>query len=69
MYASFTFQSRLFVGGRVPRDSTIVIEERRNLETELYASLSSLAIAGIVMSCFFLIFNVLYRNTRFCLIN
>ncbi|KAL5009806.1 hypothetical protein ScPMuIL_012111 [Solemya velum] len=51
-------------GGNVPRDSTMVIEVKRNMGTEIYAILSSLAVLGILISCGFLTFNVLYRKTR-----
>ena len=57
----------MFADDFVPRDSTYITYVEVSIPVELYVTMSALAVAGIVLACSFLVFNVIHRNNRFVL--
>ena len=55
----------MFADDFVPRDSTYITYVEVSIPFELYVTMSALAVAGIMLTCSFLVFNVIHRNNRF----
>lgn len=53
-----------WVGRSPPKDQTLRIIERSQVNLTIYAILASCSILGIVMATVFLVFNIKYRNQR-----
>ena len=51
-------------GGRPPKDSTITIERLVFVSDALYATMSGLALLGILLAVCLLAFNIYFRNTK-----
>jgi len=51
--------------GKIPRDSTLVIDRELVIPPSLYITMCVFAFLGIVLATFFFIFNILYRENRY----
>lgn len=58
--------SQLFtlLGGKVPPDRTVVVNELRTVSLSLFACMTALCIAGILAAIALIIFNILHRHRR-----
>lgn len=61
LYLSFG----LFVGELPPLDHTVKIHIAKSLSASVIAFMWSFACFGLIIACFFLYFNVKYRENRF----
>jgi len=50
--------------GKIPRDSTLVIDREVVIPSSLYISMSISATLGIFLATFFFTFNILYKENR-----
>lgn len=53
-----------WVGRSPPKDQTLRIIERSQVNLTIYAILASCSVLGILMATVFLVFNIKYRNQR-----
>ncbi|KAG6447591.1 hypothetical protein O3G_MSEX005066 [Manduca sexta] len=53
-----------WVGGKVPPDRTVVVNELRTVSLPLFACMTALCIAGILAAIALIVFNVLHRHRR-----
>ncbi|XP_049887183.1 gamma-aminobutyric acid type B receptor subunit 1 [Pectinophora gossypiella] len=53
-----------WVGGKVPPDRTVVVNELRTVSLPLFACMTALCIAGILAAIALIIFNMLHRHRR-----
>lgn len=54
-----------WVGRSPPKDQTLRIIERSQVNLTIYAILASCSVLGILMATVFLVFNIKYRNQRY----
>nr|XP_021201716.2 gamma-aminobutyric acid type B receptor subunit 1 isoform X1 [Helicoverpa armigera] len=53
-----------WVGGKVPPDRTVVVNELRTVSLPLFACMTALCIAGILAAIALIVFNILHRHRR-----
>ncbi|XP_041973799.1 gamma-aminobutyric acid type B receptor subunit 1 [Aricia agestis] len=53
-----------WVGGKVPPDRTVVVNELRTVSLSLFACMTALCIAGILAAIALIIFNIMHRHRR-----
>nr|XP_034841362.1 gamma-aminobutyric acid type B receptor subunit 1 [Maniola hyperantus] len=53
-----------WVGGKVPPDRTVVVNELRTVSLSLFACMTALCIAGILAAIALIVFNILHRHRR-----
>ncbi|XP_063393215.1 gamma-aminobutyric acid type B receptor subunit 1 isoform X1 [Cydia fagiglandana] len=53
-----------WVGGKVPPDRTVIVNELRTVSLPLFACMASLCVAGIIAAIALIIFNCVHRHRR-----
>ncbi|KAI8429731.1 hypothetical protein MSG28_000286 [Choristoneura fumiferana] len=53
-----------WVGGKVPPDRTVIVNELRTVSLPLFACMASLCVAGIIAALALIIFNCVHRHRR-----
>lgn len=56
------------LGGKVPRDTTLKIEQEMTIPTAMYSSLCICSGLGVLLAVFFFIFNLAFRSNRYVLL-
>ena len=52
-------------GGKPPVDGAIIVRFHQFVSTPLYAAMATWALIGMLLTVFFLLFNIVYRNSRY----
>ncbi|XP_045170037.2 gamma-aminobutyric acid type B receptor subunit 2-like [Mercenaria mercenaria] len=55
----------IWKGGMIPRDSAYIVYEELKVPVSLSALMLTFAALGIILSIFFLVFNIVYRNNSY----